>query len=437
MKAGQKILWAIGPVRPEHFHPGPLMAVEEARQERYLLIVSLLLRPEWLLLHHPGPAPPGRRYEVEMRLIYALIAALAVAALACQAEPAPSPTPIALSGLTKVEFSSHYWPTGISGDQSVGVGQEREVHLANVRTGEVRQLTNDGHRKSDAVISGNLVAWTDQRREIETTDNNSTDGRGLADDVFVLDLDTGEQRRITEVPAERHGLRFSGDWLVWQDNRNEFDEHYTHYDIYAYDLEADEEIAVAVAPGAQWVPAVHENFVVWADNRNRPKDATVRPGCFDCPDNRFDIYTYDFNTGEERVIYASGANNTTPDIHGRRVVWRGFDDEGHTTIHLYDLDSGHLQTLDAPGLSGGDKPYSVGRLLVSGNFVVWTQRMACDVIITPSRERRTGVFAYDLRTDEVRQLSNYVEPRITVDGNVVVVHEGCQVGGRVYAVFLE
>jgi hypothetical protein len=50
---------------------------------------------------------------------------------------------------------------------------------------------------------------------------------------------------------------------------------------------------------------------------------------------------------------------------------------------------------------------------------------------------QTGVFAYDLRTDEVRQLSNYVEPRITLDGDVVVINEGCLMPGRVYAVFLD
>ena len=36
----------------------------------------------------------------------------------------------------------------------------------------------------------------------------------------------------------------------------------------------------------------------------------------------------------------------------------------------------------------------------------------------------------------MKQLSNYVEPSITLDGTVVVIHEACQVGGRAYAVFL-
>ena len=50
----------------------------------------------------------------------------------------------------------------------------------------------------------------------------------------MLDLNTGEQRSITDEPAERYALQISGSRLVWQDNRNELEEHPSHYDIYAY-----------------------------------------------------------------------------------------------------------------------------------------------------------------------------------------------------------
>ena len=387
-----------------------------------------------------------------MKIKYALIVAFVLTALACGQEPAASPTqdvrtptpaplptshpvahsptPVALTDLKAVELGSDYWPTDLSGERSVGIGRDGEVYMANVRTGEMRQLTNDGHRKRRPVISGDTVAWTDQSRGVETHDSNSRTARGLADDIFVLDLNTGDRRRITEVPAKRSGLKISGKRLVWLDNRNEFGEHYTHRDIYAYDLEADEEIAVAVAAGAQHWVAIEGDRVVWVDNRNSPILGTDRSGCFQCPDNRFDIYLYDFTTGEELVLDDSGANNTMPDIHGDRVVWRDFDDEGRTAIRLYDIDTGEKRTLASPSLSGVDRP------LVSGDYVVWTVGWPCDVFDTQSIDGSTGAFAHDLRTGEVKQLSNYVEPSITLDGTVVVIHEACQVGGRVYAVFL-
>ena len=387
-----------------------------------------------------------------MTIKYALIVALVLAALACGQVPATSPTqdvrtptpaplptshpvahsptPIALTDLKAVELGSDYWPTDLSGERSVGIGRDGEIYLVNVRTGEMRQLTNDGHRKRRPVISGDTVAWTDQSRGVETHDSNSRTARGLADDIFVLDLNTGDRRRITEVPAKRSGLKISGKRLVWLDNRNEFGEHYTHRDIYAYDLEADEEIAVAVAPGAQHWVAIEGDRVVWADNRNSAILGTDRSGCFECPDNRFDIYLFDFTTGDELVLDESGANNTMPDIYGNRVVWRDFDDEGRTAIRLYDIDTGEKRTLASPSLSGVDRP------LVSGDYVAWTVGWPCDVFDTQSIDGSTGAFAHDLRTGEVKRLSNYVEPSITLDGTVVVIHEACQVGGRVYAVFL-
>ncbi len=313
----------------------------------------------------------------------------------------------------------------------MGVDQHGEVFLVNVSTGKARQLTDDGHRKHQPVISGNLVAWTDQSRGTETTDNNSTESRSMADDIFVLDLNTGERRRITETPAKRNGLQLSGKRLVWNDNRNELGEHYTHFDIYAYDLEVDEEIAVVEAPGAQWLGGVHDDRVVWADNRNSPTLGTRRAGCSNCPDNRFDIYLYDFNTGDELVLDESGSNSATPDIHGRYIVWRGFDGEGSSTILLYDLEANRKRVLASPDLSGIDGP------LVYGDYVAWTVGRSCDVVTNPPSEVSTGVFLHDLRTDEVRQLSNYVEPWITLGEDVVVIREGCHVGGRVYAVSLE
>ena len=89
------------------------------------------------------------------------------------------PTPIPLTGLKVVELGSDYWPTGLFGERSVGIGRDGEIYLANVRTGKMRQLTNDGHRKRRPVISGDIVAWTDQSRQIETHDNNSRTARRL------------------------------------------------------------------------------------------------------------------------------------------------------------------------------------------------------------------------------------------------------------------
>ena len=51
---------------------------------------------------------------------------------------------------------------------------------------------------------------------------------------------------------------------------------------------------------------------------------------------------------------------------------------------------------------------------------------------------QTGVFTLSLDTEDVRQLSNYVEPRAILGDDVTVVTETCwgPGSGRVYALFL-
>ena len=344
----------------------------------------------------------------------------------------PRPTPLTLSDLDVVELGTHYRPTGLSGGRSVGTGTRGTVYLADVETGEAKQLVDIGDGKRHPVISGNMIAWTDKSRGIEIYDNNNPSTRtGLADDIWVLDIETGEQRRITEEPAKRSGLRVSGHRLVWMDNRNEMREHYTHYDIFAYDLETDEEIEVAVAPGSQMSPAIYGDIVVWADNRDSPTMGTTKAGCGNCPENRFDIYMYNFETGQELVLDDTGGHNSQPDVHGRLVVWVGYDGQGDHAIYVHDIDTGEKSIVDTPDMG------RVYRTLVSEHHVVWTVGWPCDVVMYPPPEQDTGVFAYDLRTAEVRQLSNYVEPSITLDGSVLVISEACFAPSRVYAVSLD
>ena len=65
---------------------------------------------------------------------------------------------------------------------------------------------------------------------------------------------------------------------------------------------------------------------------------------------------YDSMTGEELVLDESGMNNRMPDIHGHRVVWRDFDDEGRTAIRLYDIDIGERRTLASPAADPVEMP---------------------------------------------------------------------------------
>ncbi len=83
----------------------------------------------------------------------------------------------------------------------------------------VENLTRSPSMQFDPWVSGRYVVWTDQRHGPSGTawqlDNT---------EVYLYDLETRLERRITNDPPERpviqHYARVSGDWIVWADQRN-------------------------------------------------------------------------------------------------------------------------------------------------------------------------------------------------------------------------
>lgn len=365
-----------------------------------------------------------------------LLIGIASTLLACDrisfgARLPPLPTPLPLSEFEGVELHTDGWLTDMHGGSAVGLTDGGEVMLINVRTGETRQLTDDGHRKWDAVLSANYVAWIDQSRHLPLPKEN---GRvEFADDIFIMNLNSGERRRITDTPSNRRHLRIAGSRLVWQDNRNELEEKQNSYDIYAFDLRNGRETPVATAPGNQKEPAIHGDIVVWSDNRNSRELGTRAAGCHNLADRRCDIYSYDFSTGEEKPLVQTGKNNGSPSIYGNLVTWQRYLGEGRSIIALLDLRTGEQRNIGLGGRSHAGPS-------VSGSHVVWSVRQACDVV-APSglggNEAETGSFAYRLDTGEVLRLSNYVEPMTLLHGDVAVVTEACFVASRRYVVFLD
>ena len=75
--------------------------------------------------------------------------------------------------------------------------------------------------------------------------------------------------------------------------------------------------------------------------------------------------------------------------------------------------------------------------MISEDYVVWAVAEHCDVFGIPPSKAQTGVYAYRLKTAEVRQLSNYVEPMAMLRANVALIAEACFGVRRQYAVHLD
>lgn len=348
-----------------------------------------------------------------------------LAVLACQPsyEPPQNPrsTPIPMAGLD-VEYLDHgYPPTGISGNRYVARGSEGEVHMGDIQTGEIRQLTHDGRKKYGPVMSERYVAWTEHHNPSKLGE------RRPSSDIFVLDLDTGEQRAITEVPAQRSQLDIHGHRLVWRENRYRGGGS----NIYAYDLEADEEIPIAVWPGYQGAPDIYGNLVVWSDGRNSPHIGAPKAGCSNCPENTRDIYLYDFDAGQERKVVTTGTLNSSPSIHDNRIVWLKYTiNPASSSVFLLDLETGQEREIGRIGPRHGGAPH------ISGRYVVWSIRWACD-ISSPDKPKDTGLYLFDIETGVTTKITNYVEPIALMGDGVVIVTERCFSISRLYAAFLE
>ena len=376
---------------------------------------------------HIGTCWPHVRARRSALVVFLVVAATV---LACSGgerpPPIPTPAPIAVPGT--VDLDTDVRLVDMFGNDAVGYDRDGELWLVNVRTGKSARFTDDGYPKGAVVLTADYVAWVDQRRQILLPGYTA---RVFSGDVFVRNRHTGEERRITDAPATRKGLRASGFHLVWQDNRKGLLEGRRHdFDIYAYDLDRDVEIPVAVFPGQQMAPAIHGDMVVWSDNRNRPEDAPSWAGCSACSDNPFDIYSYNLETAEERPLAETGGHNGRPSIHGQRITWQQFQERNESTIVLLDLDTGE-QSIIAGGGGIGSRP------LISEDYLVWAARETCDVFGGPRSKVPTGVYAYELKTGDTLRLSEYVEPYALLYGNVAVVTEGCFGIAKQYAVHLD
>ena len=337
------------------------------------------------------------------------------------------------TSVKKVRLSDKgYRPTGLAGDLSVGIGQDWQVHLINVRTGEGHRLTGGVDRKWEAVISDSHVAWRSQSRLREVLSKAPLVRRSYH--IFVMDIESSATRRITSGTAMRRNLQIDGSRLVWEESRTKVGDRYTEHDVYAYDVDLDEILPVADGPGSQRFPSIHGDRVVWIDDRDCAETKSESKSTRSCPGDLLDVYLYDFATGKERPVAKSTASGYhAPGIHGDSITWRGHMGRyfENSTVHLHSLADGRTRII-----ASYDNAH-IGTPRVSADYVAWTVRVACDTSGTPPADMGTGAFLFGIESEVIQQLTGYPEPDVLLDRKTAVVHEGCWFPGPVYSVILD
>ena len=248
-----------------------------------------------------------------MTIIVTLIMGVIPASQTLAAQPAHTLTGTETRITT--DYADQYDPT-ISGNIIVYTdarGADLDVWSYNLSTGtEAPVTTADGDQQLSDVSDG-LIAYTDYMKEdvllFSTFDGTTVDLTGTADSNSVM-------------PSIGQKL------VVWQDDRD------GNWEIYAKNLDTGEERRITNSPDrVDSMPRVDNGTIVWQSTVN----------------NIGDIYSYDWATGQTRQITNTpSGDERNPDVSGKYVVYQG-KRGGDYEIYLFDLTSGIETRLALPG----------------------------------------------------------------------------------------
>ena len=272
------------------------------------------------------------------------------------------------------------------------------------------------HNVVDLEISGDHVVWVDSRTQVFYQPNNPSAEPLVTNDIYLFNLTTGEERRLTEdyenlysnPDGELNGIPASispdiqGNWVVWKDSTHRFGCYDRIFSgINLYNIEKGEKIrivedeqnpptnecrifsdgyCVGQVRTYNYAPVVDNNKVYWIQ-----KVETVVSGVL--PDD-FDVYyvlkMFDISLGtttdirkwtKDEIRQMYDPNNTindedlyvddqntelgrpdalkTMDVSGNKVIFQIASDlHSHTDIYLYDMKTGKEKLIRDENLSG-------------------------------------------------------------------------------------
>jgi beta propeller repeat protein len=251
-------------------------------------------------------------------------------------------------------------------------------------------------------IFNNIVVWSDLRNEKRDIEQLGEFEKANAD-IFLYNLKTGEQKQITKNSSVQMNPKIWGNYIVWQDNRNDFSKDYPgRWNLYMYDLTTGKEQTITSTLSAHATYGIDDFRIVWEDDRNNKASDMIRGGD-NVPENNKDIYGFDIRMQQEFAIATGALMESKPYIFKDYVVWE--DRNGgkmyNASIVLYNLDTKRKREII-------DDEFNRANPKVNEDFVVWMDERrgtsANDVYFN-GQAPNSDIFMFNLKTNSERQLT--------------------------------
>lgn len=219
----------------------------------------------------------------------------------------------------------------IRGDHVAWVGtdgEDTEIFLHTLSTGEIRKLTNDSVDQESPRLSDHYLVWM-------------SDPWGETTPLWAYDLTTGATKLVTEdLHSREYTLR--GSWVTspqyWSEEMS----------VHVYNLETGKATTPpALDRDTTLICDMGEGFVL-----TQAKNA------------QSSVFKYDLATGAVERISQGEAGGAAADPDGSRIAWSEWEQGVGARVFVRDLKTGQTQSISVPGAA-------VGTPTIRGGIVLW------------------------------------------------------------------
>jgi Tol biopolymer transport system component len=207
-------------------------------------------------------------------------------------------------------------------------GDSAQLHLMDTDGSNVRRLTYSGEAVADRVLD-DYAEWSPDGKQI-AFQRTMIPEEGKADaDIWLFDLDTGEERPLTETPGvwdSTPTFTADGDAVIFESNRS------GGFELYRLSLEGGEPVRLTEREGNE------------SEAKQSPDGEQV--AFVSDQDGDFDVYLMDADGGNIRPLTNAEGNDRCPQFSpdGKRIAFSS-ERDGNPEIYVMNADGSDQRRL--------------------------------------------------------------------------------------------